>query len=61
MSLAFDKSAVVKEYQEQIKVLEKQSNELAKKVGTLTIERDWLAGCSKAKFPRAESLRTIYR
>lgn len=48
MSLAFDKSAVVKEYQEQIEVLEKQSNELAKKVGTLTIERDWLAGKLKS-------------
>jgi putative transposase len=48
ISPMFDKSAVIKKYQEQIEVLEKQSNELAKKVGTLTIERDWLAGCSKA-------------
>ena len=43
-SLAFDKSAVVKEYKEQICELEKQSDSLAKKVGTLTIERDWLEG-----------------
>jgi len=43
-SLAFDKSEVVKEYKDQIEVLEKQSGELAKKVGTLTIERDWLEG-----------------
>jgi len=42
VSLAFDKSAVVKEYKEQISILEKQSDSLAKKVGTLTIERDWL-------------------
>lgn len=41
-SLAFDKSAVVKEYKDQIGELEKQSDSLAKKVGTLTIERDWL-------------------
>ena len=43
-SLAFDKSAVVKEYKDQISELEKQSDTLAKKVGTLTIERDWLEG-----------------
>ena len=43
-SLAFDKSAVVKEYKEKIKKLEREHNQLAKKVGTLTIERDWLAG-----------------
>ena len=42
MSLAFDKSAVVKEYKEEIEQLRKESDALAKKVGTLTIERDWL-------------------
>ena len=41
-SLAFDKSTVVKEYKEKIETLEKQNDQLAKKVGTLTIERDWL-------------------
>ena len=44
MSLAFDKSAVVKEYKEEIAILEKNNDALAKKVGTLTIERDWLEG-----------------
>jgi len=44
MSLAFDKSAVVKEYKEEIAQLQKNSDALAKKVGTLTIERDWLEG-----------------
>jgi len=44
MSLAFDKSAVVKEYKEEIEQLRKESDALAKKVGTLTIERDWLEG-----------------
>ena len=43
-SLAFNKSAVVKEYKEEIVELKKQSDQLAKKVGTLTIERDWLEG-----------------
>ena len=37
MGLAFDKSAVVKEYKEEISILEKNSNTLAKKVGTLII------------------------
>ncbi len=43
-SLAFDKSAVVKEYKEKITRLEREHTQLAKKVGILTIERDWLAG-----------------
>ena len=47
-SLAFDKSAVVKEYKEEIEQLKKQSDQLAKKVGTLTIERDWLEGKLKS-------------
>jgi putative transposase len=47
-SLAFDKSQVVKEYKEEIESLKKQSEQLAKKVGTLTIERDWLEGKLKS-------------
>jgi transposase-like protein len=48
MSLAFDKSAVVKEYKEQIGDLEKQNDQLAKKVGILSIERDWAVGKLKS-------------
>ena len=44
MSLAFDKSAVVKEYKEQIETLQKSNDNLAKKVGNLTIEKDFLEG-----------------
>lgn len=44
MSLAFDKSAMVKEYKEEIESLQKDKDELAKKVGTLTIEKDFLEG-----------------
>jgi len=44
MSLAFDKSSVVKEYKEEIEVLKKDKDELAKKVGNLTIEKDFLEG-----------------
>jgi len=44
MSLAFDKSAVVKEYKDEIETLQKSNDELAKKVGNLTIEKDFLEG-----------------
>ena len=40
MSLAFDKSVVVKEYKEEITRLQKENDALAKKVGTLSIERN---------------------
>lgn len=43
-SLAFDKSAVVKEYKEQIAELEKQKDATAKKLGEVIVERDWLEG-----------------
>ena len=44
MSIAFDKSTVVKEYKEEIETLQKDKDALAKKVGNLTIEKDFLEG-----------------
>ena len=44
MSLAFDKSIVVKEYKKEIEILQKDKDDLAKKVGNLTIEKDFLEG-----------------
>ena len=44
MSLAFDKSTVVKEYKKEIEDLQKDKDELAKKVGNLTIEKEFLEG-----------------
>jgi len=44
MSLAFDKSAVVKEYKEEIETLKKDKDSMAKKVGELTLEKDFLEG-----------------
>ena len=44
MSLAFDKSTVVKEYKQELVTLQKSNDELAKKVGNLTIEKDFLEG-----------------
>ncbi len=41
MSLAFDKSSVVKEYKEKITELETEGDQLAKKLGKVIIERDW--------------------
>ena len=48
MSLAFDKSAVVKEYKDEIIVLQNSNDELAKKVGNLTMEKDFLQGKLKS-------------
>ena len=44
MSLAFDKSVVVKEYKTEIEVLQKSNDNLARKVGNLTIEKEFLEG-----------------
>ena len=44
ISLAFDKSTVVKEYKNEIEELVKSNDSLAKKVGNLTIEKDFLEG-----------------
>lgn len=44
MSLAFDKSTVVKAYKDEIETLQKDNDALAKKVGNLTIEKDFLEG-----------------
>ena len=41
MSLAFDKSTVVKEYKDEIESLRKDKDNMAKKVGELTLERDF--------------------
>ena len=44
MSLAFDKSSVVKEYKAKIAELESEGDQLAKKLGKVVIERDWAVG-----------------
>ena len=44
MTLAFDKSTVVKEYKNEIEDLQKSNDNLAKKVGNLTIEKEFLEG-----------------
>jgi len=41
MSLAFDKSSVVKEYKNKIDELENEGDRLAKKLGKVVVERDW--------------------
>jgi putative transposase len=41
MSLAFDKSTVVKEYKDEIETLQRDKDNMAKKVGELTLERDF--------------------
>jgi len=46
MSLAFDKSTVVKEYKIEIETLKKSNDQLAKKVGNLSVEKDFLVDVS---------------
>ena len=41
MSLAFDKKQVTKSYEFKIEKLEKENDQLAKKLGKTVIERDW--------------------
>ena len=46
--LAFDKSAVVKEYKEEIENLKKEKDAIAKKLGEVIVERDWAVGKLKS-------------
>ena len=39
-----DKSAVVKEYKEEIETLKKEKDAIAKKLGEVIVERDWAVG-----------------
>ena len=43
-SLAFDKSAVVKEYKQEIEQLSQEKDAMAKKLGETIVERDWAVG-----------------
>ena len=43
-SLAFDKSEVVKEYKEEIEQLTREKDKMAKKLGEVIVERDWMEG-----------------
>ena len=47
-SLAFDKSAVVKEYKEEIEHLNREKDKIAKKLGEVIVERDWAVGKLKS-------------
>ena len=42
MSLAFDKSTVVKEYKDEIEELKKSKDSIAKKLGETIVEKDFL-------------------
>jgi len=46
--LAFDKSAVVQEYKEEIESLKKEKDAIAKKLGEVIVERDWAVGKLKS-------------
>lgn len=44
MSLAFDKSTVVKEYKDEIEALKKSKDSIAKKLGETIVEKEFLEG-----------------
>jgi len=44
VSLAFDKSAVVKEYKEELETLQKEKDLIAKKLGETIVEKEFLEG-----------------
>ena len=44
MSLAFDKSTVVKEYKEKIEIMQKEKDSIAKKLGETIVEKEFLEG-----------------
>jgi len=44
MSLAFDKSTVVKEYKDEIEVLKKSKDAIAKKLGETIVDKEFLEG-----------------
>ncbi len=44
MSLAFDKSTVVKEYKEKIEMMQKEKDSIAKKLGETIVEKEFLEG-----------------
>jgi len=48
MSLAFDKSSVVKEYKEEIEILRKEKDATSKKLGEVIVERDFVVGKLKS-------------
>jgi len=48
MELAFDKSSVIKEYKEEIEILKKEKDAIAKKLGEVIVERDWAVGKLKS-------------
>ncbi len=48
MSLAFDKSSVVKEYKNEIEILQKDKDLIARKLGETIAEKDFLEGKLKS-------------
>ena len=60
ISLAFDKSIVVKEYKEKIEVLEKEKDATSKKLGEVIVERDFLEGKLKSSLKDIINTFSIY-
>ena len=60
MSLAFDKSTVVKEYKDEIEELKKSKDSMAKKLGETIVEKEFLEGKPWVKaYPYAFTLKSV--
>ncbi len=58
-SLAFDKSAVVKEYKEEIDKLKKEKDATSKKLGEVIIERDFVVGKLKSLVSSKKRVKAV--
>ena len=58
-SLAFDKSAVVKEYKEEIEQLKKDKDATSKRLGEAIVERDFVVGKLKSLVSSKERTKAV--
>ena len=58
-SLAFDKSAVVKEYKDEIEKLKKEKDATSKRLGEAIVERDFVVGKLKSSVSSKERTKAV--
>ena len=59
MSLAFDRSAVVKEYKQEIEKLKKEKDATSKKLGEVIVERDFVVGKLKSLVSSKKRVKAV--
>ena len=58
-SLAFDRSAIVKEYKEEIEKLKKEKDATSKKLGEVIVERDFVVGKLKSLVSSKKRVKAV--